>query len=77
MQEFKKIDLVSNGDDYQILFTAKPNKARIINKLSKALGIKISKIGTILSGRNRSSILDQKGREIANNSSGYIHQFWS
>ena len=74
-KNLKKIDLVSNGDDYQILFTAKPNNARIINKLSKSLGVKISKIGTILSGKNKSLILDQKGREIANNAGGYIHQF--
>ena len=74
-KNLKKIDLVSNGDDYQILFTAKPNNARIINKLSKSLGVKISKIGTILSGKNKSLILDQKGREIANNVSGYVHQF--
>ena len=74
-KNLKKIDLVSNGDDYQILFTAKPNKARIIKKLSKSLGVKISKIGTILSGKNKSLILDQKGREIAINVDGYIHQF--
>ena len=74
-KNLKKIDLVSNGDDYQILFTAKPNNNRIINKLSKSLGVKISKIGTILSGKNKSLILDQKGREIANNVSGYVHQF--
>ena len=74
-KNLNKIDLVSNGDDYQILFTAKPNNARIINKLSKSLGVKISKIGTILSGKNKSLILDQKGREIANNVSGYVHQF--
>ena len=74
-KNLKKIDLVSNGDDYQILFTAKPNNARIINKLSKSLGVKISKIGTILSGKNKSLILDKKGREIANNTGGYIHQF--
>jgi hypothetical protein len=30
-----------------------------------------------LSGKNKSLILDQKGREIAINVDGYIHQFWS
>ena len=74
-RNLKKIDLVSYGDDYQILFTDKPKNDRIINKLSKSLGVKISKIGTILTGKNKSSILDQKGREIANNVSGYVHQF--
>ena len=74
-KNYKKIDLVSNGDDYQILFTARPNKARIIDKLSKSLRVKISKIGSILSGKNMSLIIDQKGKEIANNTRGYIHQF--
>ena len=27
---FKKLDFISNGDDYQILFTASSNKSRII-----------------------------------------------
>ena len=74
-KNYKKIDLVSNGDDYQILFTARPNNARIINNLSKSLGVKISKIGSILSGKNMSLIFNQKGKEIANNTRGYIHQF--
>ena len=46
---YKKIKLVSKGDDYQILFTARPSKSRIIIKTSKALGIKITKIGKIIS----------------------------
>ena len=44
---FKKTDFVSNGDDYQILFTASADKSRIISSTSKNLGIKISKIGKI------------------------------
>ena len=43
----KKISSISCGDDYQILFTASPSKSRIISKISKSLGIKISKIGKI------------------------------
>ena len=34
----------------------------IINKLSKTLGVKITKIGKILSGKNKSLIFDQKGK---------------
>ena len=30
-----------------------------------------------LTGKNKSLILDQKDRKIANNTGGYIHQFWS
>ena len=43
-KKIKKISCVSNGDDYQILFTASQSKSRIISRISKTLGIKISKI---------------------------------
>ncbi|MDC3099110.1 thiamine-phosphate kinase, partial [Candidatus Pelagibacter sp.] len=56
MKNMKKIKLVSNGDDYQILFTASKDKSRIIAQTSKNLGIKISKIGKISSNKKRSVI---------------------
>ena len=71
----KKIKLVSNGDDYQILFTASKNKSRIIAQTSKNLGIKISKIGKICSNKKRSVIIDEKGKEIVLKNKGYVHQF--
>ncbi len=70
-----KINLISNGDDYQVLFTADINKARIIQKASKTTGIKITKIGKIVSGKDRSLIFDEKGKQIRAKSKGYIHQF--
>ena len=48
-QRLNKINLISNGDDYQILFTADVNKAGILQRASKATGIKITKIGKIVS----------------------------
>tara|TARA_B100001029_G_scaffold175272_1_gene176513 strand:+ start:1452 stop:2411 length:960 start_codon:yes stop_codon:yes gene_type:complete len=74
-QGLNKINLISKGDDYQVLFTASINKARIIEKTSKATGIKITKIGKIVSGKNRSLIFDEKGKQIQAKSKGYIHQF--
>jgi thiamine-monophosphate kinase len=75
MKSIKKIKLVSNGDDYQILFTASKDKSRIITQTSKDLGIKISKIGKICSNKKRSVIIDEKGREIELKNKGYVHQF--
>ena len=75
MKTMKKIKLVSNGDDYQILFTASKDKSRIIAQTSKNLGIKISKIGEICSNKKRSVIIDEKGREIELKNKGYVHQF--
>ena len=74
-KKLNKIDLISNGDDYQVLFTADINKARIIQNASKTTGIKITKIGKIVSGKNRSLIFDQKGKQIQAKSKGYIHRF--
>ena len=73
--KFKKSKLLSNGDDYQVLFTASRHKSRIIKNTSKFLGIKISKIGKIISGSKKSSIIDQKGKQIVIKNKGYIHQF--
>ena len=73
--KFRKSKLISNGDDYQILFTASANKSRIIQKTSKILGVKITKIGEIISGNNKSSIFDRKGKQILIKNKGYIHQF--
>ncbi len=74
-QRLNKINLISMGDDYQVLFTANVNKARIIKNASKTTGIKITKIGKIISGKDRSLILDEKGKQIQAKSKGYIHQF--
>ena len=74
-QRLNKINLTSNGDDYQVLFTAGIKKARIIQNASKATGIKITKIGKIVSGKDRSLIFDEKGKQIRAKSKGYIHRF--
>ena len=72
---FKKIKMISNGDDYQILFTANKNKSRIIKAASKKLNLKITKIGRILPSSHESSIIDQKGRVLRVNNKGYVHRF--
>ena len=71
----KKKNFISNGDDYQILFTANGDKSRIISNTSKKLGIKISKIGKITSNKHNSIIIDQKGRELLVKKKGYKHEF--
>ena len=71
----KKTDFISNGDDYQILFTASADKSRIISATSKNLGIKISKIGKIGSNNKKSHIIDQKGEYLLIKKQGYKHQF--
>jgi len=75
IKKLKKADLISNGDDYQILFTANSKKAKVIKKISKILQIKISKIGKIINNKKRSAIIDKKGSEIVLKNKGYIHRF--
>jgi thiamine-monophosphate kinase len=74
-KKLDKLSFVSQGDDYQILFTANSSKSRIINKTAKSLGIKISKIGKICSSLQKSEIIDKKGNKIAIKNKGYYHQF--
>ena len=71
----KKLNFISNGDDYQILFTAGVDKSRIIKSTSKKLGIKISKIGKIRRINEKPVNIDKKGKLLLIKSSGYIHQF--
>jgi len=74
-KKLKKIDFISRGDDYQILFTASKKKARIIDSTFKSLGIKISKIGKICSSNQKSQIIDEKGNKITIKNKGYFHKF--
>ena len=71
----KKIDCISKGDDYQILFTAEPSKSNIIKKIGKTLGVKISKIGKICSPSYPSEIIDEKKAKIIPKNKGYYHSF--
>ena len=57
------------------LFTASPNKSRIINRISAIKGINITKIGKIISGNKKSHIIDQKGKQILLKDKGYNHIF--
>ena len=74
-KKLEKIDFISKGDDYQILFTASKKKARIIERTFKSLGIKISKIGKICSSKQKSQIIDEKGNKITLKNKGYLHKF--
>jgi thiamine-monophosphate kinase len=71
----KKSNFISNGDDYQVLFTAGSDKSRIIQNTSKKLGIKITKIGKIILNNKKSSIITKKGKYLLIKNSGYKHQF--
>ena len=75
LKKLNKASFISKGDDYEILFTARPSKSRIISKTAKSLGIKISKIGKICSKFKKSQFIDEKGKKITIKSKGYSHKF--
>ena len=70
-----KINYVSNGDDYQILFTASKSKMRIIEKIATNNSVKLTKIGSIQSYVKKSSIVDDKNLQISLKNKGYFHKF--
>ena len=76
LKRLKKSDIISRGDDYQILFTANSSKNKTIEKVAKSLGIKISKIGKISSKTTKSLLVDKNGNEITIKKKGYFHTFW-
>ena len=75
LKNLPKVNYVSKGDDYQILFTASKNKARIIKKIASYCRVKITKIGSIQSYVNKSSIVDDKKQQINLKNKGYFHKF--
>ena len=74
----KKIQLkniFSNGDDYQILFTASKKMRRLIKKISKSTSTKVSIVGIV---KNKSIYKNAKLTEEKFNfpkKLGYIHNF--
>jgi thiamine-monophosphate kinase len=75
LKKLSKIKYISNGDDYQVLFTASSSKRGIIKKISSNYGIKLTQIGSIESNTKKSSIIDDKNKKIRPKNRGYFHKF--
>ena len=75
LKKFSKINFISRGDDYQIIFTASKAKRGIIKRISRLLGVKISKIGIIQNISSKSSIIDHRNQIITLKNKGYLHKF--
>ncbi len=74
-KKLKKINFISRGDDYQILFTSPKSNSNQINNFSKKSKIRITKIGTIIDKKHQSIILDKNNRQILVKNKGYFHNF--
>ena len=71
----RKYHYLSNGDDYQIIFTASKTKRSLIKRISKRMNQKITLIGKIIPGYKKNSIeLHNKSINLGN-FKGYSHKF--
>ena len=70
-----KLNFISNGDDYQILFTANKNKRNLIKKISKATSTKVSIVGSIKNKSIYRSIKLINEKFVLPKKLGYIHNF--
>ena len=70
-----KLNFISNGDDYQILFTASKKMRHLIKKISKSTSTKVSIVGVV---KNKSISKNRKSTEEKfkfPKKLGYIHNF--
>jgi len=73
--EKNKLNYISNGDDYQILFTASKKMRNLIKKISKSTSTKVSIVGIV---KNKSISKNAKSTEKKfkfPKKLGYIHNF--
>jgi len=75
LKKLSKVNFISKGDDYQVLFTASKNKRRIIRKIATNFKIKLTKIGSTQSIGKKSHIVDDKNTQITLKNKGYFHKF--
>jgi len=75
LKNLLKKNLISKGDDYQVLFTSNVNNRSFVKKISSTKKIKITRIGKILNSTHKSSIIDRNGHQIKINNKGYTHRF--
>ncbi|MEE8500151.1 MAG: thiamine-phosphate kinase [Kiloniellales bacterium] len=64
--------LLSGGDDYELLFSAAPERAGELADLAQALDLPLAPIGRLVAGSGV-RVLDQKGREIDLSEAGWRH----
>jgi thiamine-monophosphate kinase len=74
-KKLSKINYISKGDDYQVLFTADKSCRGIIRKFSSINRIKLTKIGSIQSNNKKSSLSNDKNKIISLKNRGYLHRF--
>ena len=66
-------EIVSGGDDYEILCTVAPDAFKPLAQAAKAAGVTASRIGTIVAADGAPKFLDATGVELALTRTSYSH----
>ena len=66
-------EIVSGGDDYEILCTVAPDVLEPFVQAANVSGIAVNRIGTIVSGKAAPKFLDAKGAELALTRTSFSH----
>ncbi|MDW8469967.1 MAG: thiamine-phosphate kinase [Burkholderiales bacterium] len=56
--------VLAGGDDYELVFTAAPAARAAIEEVGRALGVRLSRVGTIERGAPQLAIVDARGAPI-------------
>ena len=71
----KKINFISNGDDYQIIFTSPKSKRNYIQKIFKKMNQKVTLIGNLTDVAKNNEIVNADKRIKPAYFEGYSHNF--
>ena len=75
--ENRLADAITGGDDYELVFTAKPNCRRIIEKVSEKLGFNATQIGRVVKMQGDTSavrLVGVDGSPVTLQQLGYRHR---
>jgi thiamine-monophosphate kinase len=64
---------LGGGEDYELLFTARPRARKIFARLKARLGVRVTRIGRCLGPREGVNVLDSRGRPRKSSLRGYDH----
>jgi thiamine-monophosphate kinase len=68
-----QLPLLSGGDDYEILFTAPPEKRAAIRRAARRVGITVTRIGAVERGEGV-ALVDAHGQRLPIGETGYRHR---
>jgi thiamine-monophosphate kinase len=66
-------EIVSGGDDYEILCTVAPDALKPFVEAARTVGVAVNRIGTVVAGKAAPKFLDAKGVELALTRRSYSH----